>query len=409
MISLRQSDISKSPPIKDSISYRIDFIKKLLKEQIFDSLIDFDQTNTECFVGSRDSESGESHDTRVLLKKRVLNFVDVIRHLGHGGKLTYIKSGTTGHTFKGVATDDGGEFEYAVKVVAYPKVSRYGDLHDSRRPENAELMMNKLLSYFIVTKQTPHVVLPYGTFDTSIELFTNLINFNAVEKDNGKYNEFITNYKNGNFYEDVSILISEWANRGDLLEFIKKNHTKFSPLHWKVFFFQIISTLSVIQNKFPSFRHNDLKANNILVHKIDKNNKNFTYTINGNMYKVPNIGYQIKIWDFDFACIPGIINNTKVSTKWANNINIKPEQNRYYDLHYFFSTLMRKGFFPQFMNKKNIPQETKDFVTRIVPQKYRETGKYVHEKGRLLVNDEYIIPDEILVNDPYFEEFRHAM
>jgi hypothetical protein len=60
---------------------------------------------------------------------------------------------------------------YAVKIVAYPKKENYGSINDSTRPENAELMMIKLLSYFIVNRQTPHLVIPFGTFDTSIENF----------------------------------------------------------------------------------------------------------------------------------------------------------------------------------------------------------------------------------------------
>ena len=39
-------------------------------------------------------------------------------------------------------------------------------------------------------------------------------------------------------------------------------------------FFQIISALAVIQKKYPGFRHNDLKANNILIHNIEVRNKN---------------------------------------------------------------------------------------------------------------------------------------
>ena len=64
------------------------------------------------------------------------------------------------------------------------------------------------------------------------------------------------------------------------------------------------------------------------------------YKINGQYYVVPNIGFQVKLWDFDFSCIPGKVGNCKVNAEWTNEINIKPEQNRYYDVHYFFNTLM---------------------------------------------------------------------
>jgi serine/threonine protein kinase len=131
--------------------------------------------------------------------------------------------------------------------------------------------------------------------------------------------------------------------------------------HWRSIIFQILSVLAIIQNKYPGFRHNDMKANNILIHNIDidETNKKYLYKINQQQYIVPNIGFQIKLWDFDFACIPGIVNNSKVEAEWTNKINIKPEQNKYYDIHYFFNTLIRKGFFPEFLTAEEIPQKVR--------------------------------------------------
>jgi serine/threonine protein kinase len=207
----------------------------------------------------------------------------------------------------------------------------------------------------------------------------------------------------------VSILISEWANAGDLLDYLKKNHDKFGLREWRVIIFKILSVLAIIQNKYPSFRHNDMKANNILLHKIsktptEKSNK-YRYKINGQKYVVPNIGYQIKLWDFDFACIPGYIDNTKVSAEWTDKINIKPIKNRYYDIHYFFNTLTRKGFFPEFWEGENVHPKIREFVLRIIPEHYRN-GDKVSDRGRLLVDDEYLTPDEILKNDPLFKIMR---
>jgi hypothetical protein len=168
-----------------------------------------------------------------------------------------------------------------------------------------------------------------------------------------------------------------------------------------------LSVLAVIQKKYPAFRHNDLKPNNILVQLSEVNNKTlkFRYVINGHEYYVPNIGVQIKLWDFDFACIPGIVENSKVSADWTDKINIKPEQNKYYDVHYFFNTLTRKGFFNEFWKLSEVPQEVKDFVRRVVPVKYTE-GKYVSERGRILHNKEYVSADILLENDPFFEKMR---
>jgi hypothetical protein len=420
----------------DTIPFRLDFIKELLEGKKLDSMVDFDNCETENFINpcsnrdtntnNNDSSSNSANnyksnvdsgvsenDTRFVLNKKLHNFYQVINQIG--GKLLYVKSGTTGHTFKGIVSSNvqhnakeehGSNINYAVKVVAYPKRERYGDIYDIKRPENAELMMIRLLSYFVIRKQTPHIVLPIGTFNTSIKPFIGLIDDNVVDKDNKKYLEFVERYDKGEYYDHASILISEWANRGDLLEFIRKNYKEFTLIHWKVFFFQIISVLAVIQSKFPSFRHNDLKANNILVHKVSQRGTLFSYTVNRHKYIVPSIGYQIKLWDFDFACIPGIVDNSKVSAKWTDEINVKPEKNRYYDVHYFFNTLIKRGFFPQFMEESCIPKEAKDFVNRIVPKTF-QYGKYVTKRGRLFVNTEYTTPDKILQNDQFFEEFRN--
>ena len=260
-INKSKKDIVKAD--KDSIPMRLEFIKNLLAGKDLQPMFSFDSTDTEHFVyrTTKDDESGDSYDTRVILKKRILDFTNVIQQIG--AKLTYIKSGTTGHTFKGISSD--GNFEFAVKVVAYPKKERYGNINDIRRPENAELMMLKLLSYFIVNRQTPHLVIPFGTFNTNIDTFVNLLKNDKIEDRNDRYKEFVERYDNGDFSSTVSILISEWANKGDLLDFFRNNYKAFTLTHWKVFFFQLLSTLAIVQSKYPAFRHNDMKGNNILV------------------------------------------------------------------------------------------------------------------------------------------------
>jgi len=44
-------------------------------------------------------------------------------------------------------------------------------------------------------------------------------------------------------------------------------------------------------------------------------------------------------------------------------------------------------------------------VLRIIPEHYRN-GDNVSDRGRLLVDDEYLLPDEILKNDPLFKIMR---
>ena len=395
-----------------TFEYRINFIRELMKNTPICPLIDY--TN-------KDDNSYDSNDTRHELGIKPLEFDEMIKG-DMGGMLYYVKSGTTGHTFRGVCGElEHPQYEFAVKVVAYPKKPRYGSIYNINRPENAEIKMLKVLSKLVLKKKTPHIVLPICTFNTGINHFVNttaknkIINNKENKHTRRKYVEFIKKYEDGiredksnkEFHETVSVLVSEWANKGDLLGFFRDYYKDMKPIHWKVIFFQILSVLAVIQKEYPSFRHNDLKINNILVQKIDNRQKTLTYGICKKRYIVNNIGYQIKIWDFDFACIPGIVDNEKVTNTnaWSKGINVTPHKNQYYDMHFFFNTMIRESMFPQFMTSPFIPQEAKDFLERIVPKEY-QTGSYVHERGRFLLQDEFTTPQIILEKDKYFAEFR---
>jgi serine/threonine protein kinase len=401
----------------NKISERIEFIKLFLEGTELEPMIRFDSTDTDAY----EARPSNAKDIRAVLHKSVKSFKDMIGQIG--GKLLYIKSGTTGHTFKGISYPDPRNHDlcinYAVKIVAYPKKENYGNINDSARPENAELMMLKILSYFVVNNQTPHIVLPIATFNASIKMFVSLTRNNIVS--NKKYEQFVKRYKNDEFHDSVSVLISEWADGGDLLDYLRANFTKVSVREWRVIFFQLLSVLAIIQAKYPGFRHNDLKANNILLQKISASDKNtiYKYNINNAEYYVPNIGLRIKLWDFDFACIPGIVDNSKVTADWTTKINVKPEPHPYYDVHYFFTTLTSKSFINDFFGsdstgKPNVPKEVTDFIRRIVPDKLR-TGNNATERGRLLLDFDaikrmseikYKTPDEIIKHDPFFKKMR---
>ncbi len=123
----------------DSIPFRLQFLEKILSGNDLHPLIDINKCDTEYYINpngyrsynsddmSNDISNDSSSDIRFIINKKLLNFYKVIN--GIGGRLLYIKSGTSGHTFKGiVTTDDGHHMNYAVKVVAYPKKCRYGSL-----------------------------------------------------------------------------------------------------------------------------------------------------------------------------------------------------------------------------------------------------------------------------------------
>lgn len=383
-----ESDEEKKPT-----ESRINFVKSILDGNKLKPMINFDNFNTETAISTR-------------LNKKIMDARELFMSMNV--RLKYLKSGTTGHTFKAISKTDKN-IVFAVKVCAYPK-DDYGGMNNISRPENAELRMLKLLSYFVIKKSTPHFVLPIGTFNTSITNFIKVSNkINLDDDKNEMYRKFVERYRDNEFEDLVSVLISEWCNGGDLLDYIRKNYTTMRKREWTVIFFQILFTLAIIQQEYPSFRHNDMKANNILV-QLDNietdSNKAYRYNLGNVYFIVPNINLQIKIWDFDFACIDGIIENNKVNSDWTKKINITKKENKYYDMHYFFNTLISKRFFPQFY-EGGAPQEIIDFVHRVIPEEYRNGSPNVNKKSRIQVDVEYTTPYKVIMKDPLFAKYRY--
>ena len=348
------------------------------------------------------------NDTRSVLGKVKIKMKQIIMNMG--ATLVYIKSGGYGHTFKGTICDDNGKekFVFALKMVAYTKRKEYGDEYNLQRPENTELVMLKALSYFVIMKSSPHIILPICSFYTDITPFIHLPDKKLIDtetKNYENYRDFINRYKEGKYYETVSVIISEWANEGDLSMFLKKNYKKLKLIHWKCLFFQIISVLAIIQKKYPPFRHNDLKLNNILISTTSMKTRQFNF--DNHVFVVPSIGYMIYLWDFDFSCISGTIENLKVQQKCFNQLNITSKENKYYDIHYLFGTLITKAFLPNFLEDKNVPSEVKEFVNFVVPPEYRyyKGNKLVNDKYRLQQNIELHTPNDLMHNK-FFSNFK---
>ena len=363
------------------------------------------------------------------LPKQVLDIYDVLEKLNM--ELKYVKSGSTGHTFCAVSKSDP-KMRMAVKVSAYPK-KRFGHMDDLARPENVELVVLSFLSRFVTSRRTPHLVLPITAFRTHIDRF---IGFSDLQKHSSIYNSFVRRYHKGKFEPYVSVLFSEWCEGGDLLDYVRENYKVMTQSVWEVIFMQLLLTLTAIHKKYPGFRHNDLKANNVLVQYTQNRTKlkTYRYTLDNHEFLVPDIALEIKIWDFDFACIDGIISNSKLQETWTDEHNITCKQNRYYDMHFFFSSLAWGKWFRGF-NRKYIPEPIIEFVERIIPEelrpvyrmqtvtkkrKNRKTGiyeRYQEEElmqlntrlgpgGRVANNREYTTPQRILLTDPLFAKYR---
>ena len=349
-------------------------------------------------------------DIRQIIDKKTINIPQYLIDLGC--KIEYINSGSTGHFFKIKQYDSNKNLicQFGMKMTMYNKNNFEESIYDSTRPENVEIRISALLKKYVLNGEIPHIILPFKSFYTNIDPFKSIKckGTNAtINDDKNRYSAFIIAAKQGIYAPIVSVNFYEYANNGDFLQFLRENYAKLTLIEWKVFMFQILSTLAVIQSHYPGFKHNDLKANNILVHKIEKTNNMNNYIVCGKRFRTPNIGYILKLCDFDFASITGKQNivNQKVETKWAKKHGITSKRNLYYDIYYFFNSLIHKGFVPQIMKDSNVPEELIDFIERVIPTKYRTT-EYCNAHGRLIKDIEYMSPQGIIFIDKFFKEFR---
>ena len=335
------------------------------------------------------------------INKKKLNFIETIKNVG-GRDIEYISNGSYGIIFKFIISDENKNNKtYAIKIVPYLKSSKYGDINNEDRPENAEILVMKLLSKFVLENRTPHIIIPFATFNCDIDLFVSRDFCEEYCANDKNYLKFIKQYENNHYHDIASVLIFEWINKGDLGSFLQRKYKKLKLHNWKTLFFQILSVLATIHEDYPAFKHNDFKVNNILIMKYKTEEEYIMYTIYKTSYKVVNINYFIKMCDFDFACIENIVDNIKVEQKWAAKYNVNSTKNKYYDVYYFFKTLTTI-FLPNFIANNYIDVYTKAFVMRMIPAIYNSQNK----ECRLLSTDEYTTPRKILETDEYFAEYR---
>lgn len=207
--------------------------------------------------------------------------------------------------------------KHSVKVTIYDKNIPL-NFDDPTRPENVEaLILVTLFKDFVLSHQTPHIILPVAHFSCGKSVS----------------------------HPEVKVLITEFANGGNLNDEITSMKGRLSDDNDPVIsqiIFQAIYTLASIQNKYPAFRHNDLHIRNWLIQKF-KNSLNgfFIYIFKGKIFALPaSMGFRILMWDFDWSNLPPLYNNWKINNDPYSNLNgISSKSNRYYDIGFFITSL----------------------------------------------------------------------
>lgn len=123
--------------------------------------------------------------------------------------------------------------------------------------------------------------------------------------------------------------------------------------------FQVLYTLAALQAKFPSFRHNDLSTNNVLVKKLPKSTPfSAGYVLpDGTSFAVKDLPVLIALNDYDFTHVDGIpaLENERVLSK---KYKVTNAPNPTYDTHFFLKSVW----------KTTSSQPAKDFL-RTLPLK----------------------------------------
>ena len=228
-------------------------------------------------------------------------------------------------------------------IVVGVKIYYFGDNNTSNKQLNNDItIIERLSNEFVITKITPHLILYIRKYETNTNDILQ-ISENKLQ---------IFNYVHT---KKQKIVITEWADMGTLYE--NKN---IICDHFNIFLFQLLYTLHVIRFKYPDFRHRDLHAENILVSKTNNiSNGYFVYKLDDKTYYIPDVGFQIKIWDFDRSNLTSEISSVVMNEK-INNLN-----HSFYDLYriiYILHPLKQiqsdnlKQFYNKYIGEQYIPE-----------------------------------------------------
>ncbi|QIG59901.1 hypothetical protein [Dishui Lake phycodnavirus 4] len=216
---------------------------------------------------------------------------------------------------------------------------------------------------------------------------------------------------------DKQIMYYEYANGGDLRtymdnlfapEMLRLNKDMsvplraVAPIYFKALVTHVLYTLSHICEKLPSFRHNDLHLNNILISKsgkIDGYSKYIFKKLGNFSILKKNLGIQVYIHDFSFSSCNEFPNPEVENGIHIKNYGIGVKSHPLYDTHFFLNCLyVEYEKYPEFA-------ETKAFIHSIFPDSYLgRTSRYI-ENYRLRYNVKHSLIasniDKLFMN-PYF-------
>jgi serine/threonine protein kinase len=200
------------------------------------------------------------------------------------------------------------------------------------------------------------------------------------------------------YSDKVHVIVTEWINSGNLKEYLEKHKNNPNlPYLIKSIVFQMTYSLACLQKRWPAFRHNDLHPGNILIYSLPTNRGPYTsYKYYDKIFRVPNYGVYCVITDFGLSEI-----STKVDNKMTERLTaygIKPELNKYYDIHYLVNSII-------ITLKIDTTKKEYEWMNLIVPRDLQGYKKETVKEGRLINKIHHTTPNSILSNTPVFSNY----
>lgn len=257
----------------------------------------------------------------------------------------------------------------------------YGELYDPS--------IHYILSELVIVESLKHVLLPIMFFDTT------LVELKQYENTKEIVDTLEPQHNDGDKYY---VFIKENYFKSQLLEaYLFQEISNMTILHWKVLFFQVLYTLYKISERLSKFRHNKLDLQSIRIYKRKEKDNKIQYKVGNNTFWIPDIGFEIKITNFYYATTSSYIKNK--STSLFN-------ENPYYDVHYFISSIY---LYLKRINRE-IPDYLMQFINDIIPSEFMPDSKVVNFLGLNETkfnkqSSEIIPPALILTKNNFFQEF----
>jgi len=269
-----------------------------------------------------------------------------------------------------------------------------GNINNLERKELYNAAMHLMMSELVCVDKISNILLPVMYFDITPENLkkSNKMIYDKISKSEDKSSK--SEDKSITSDSRLYVMITEqYTEIMFLPDFLKKESNNI--IMWKCLFFQVLYALHKISEKFQKFRHNKLDLDAIRI-CIKKKSESKYYNVKGVGFKLPEINFEIKITDFDYSYTSDYIKN--IDTKLT-------EENPYYDIHYFFSSI----YIFLIAEYGKIPDNLSKIINDIIIKKYlpvsdkKFTG--LHEKDFNINSQNIILPSFIILKNNFFSEF----